>query len=277
MKFVLTFSKSKQSLFLVAILGLLGTLVQHSQAVTLAVSGVYDENAVATNSIDSQALGNAMSSTIFAGEVSAAYAAGNGGVINFDIATDDKNNPASEAMIVNYGAGKSFNITSSSSYDIHVFGTLAAISGNSNGSRGMASASVNITDWTLNFGGVTGGSPGEAITTVGFTLLSRTGFSQGVIVNWFIDGSLTPYSAQTDHIADGGGVDDTFFSFVAPDDSYISGLQIILGGADGINDRRLGIDDIGFTTSIVPELSRALLLLLGGIPLCMLRRKNPRP
>jgi hypothetical protein len=260
---------------LVALLLALVNVPQSAEGVTLAVSQVLDENVNQGNVIDSQAPGNAISSTLFAAAVSSAFTAGTGGVINFDTAGDTANVPYSDPLSISYGSGKSFNITSSSSYNVHQFFSLTSISGNgtTGGNKGIASAVTNITDWTLSFDAITGGSPLEAITTAGFALLSRNGFSQDVIVNWFVDGGVAPYLAQEDNIGSGGGADDTFFSFTAPTGGSITGVQVIFGGATGSNDRRLGIDDFAFTTSNVPEPSRVILLgmaLVGGV----LRRRR---
>jgi len=289
MKSTLTFIKTKsdRSLFLGAVLLGLATLPYSAEAVTLAVSGVYNENVFATNTIDSQAPGNAMSSGSFSTAVASAFTSNTGGVITFDRPnggnSDDDGNPASETMIISYGSGKSFNVTSSAAYDLHNFSSLTAISGFDNSPdpnngnspdlthKGFALSNAAQYNWTLNFGAITGGSLGEAITTAGFTLLSRNGISQNVTIDWFINGSLTPSATQTDSIAINAAADDTFFSYAAPTGSYISGVRVTLGGTSG--DLRLGMDDLGFITSIVPEPSRALLVCM-ALGACLLRRRR---
>jgi hypothetical protein len=279
--------KPDRSLLSGAILLAFASLACNAEAVTLAVSGGYDENAFATNSVDSQAPGNAMSSASFGTAVSSAFTAGRGGVINFDRPnggnSDDDNNPASETMIISYGSGKSFNITSNAAYDIHNFSSLTAISGFDNSldvpggntpdltHKGIALTSTSVYSWTLDFGAITGGIPGEAITTAGFTLLSRNLIQQDVTIDWLLNGSPISAAAQTDNIAIGKAVDDTFFSYTAPANSYISGVRVTFGGSTG--DLRLGIDDLGFITSAVPEPSRVLLLSL-ALTGCVLRRRR---
>ncbi|MEZ0387953.1 MAG: PEP-CTERM sorting domain-containing protein [Verrucomicrobium sp.] len=270
-----------------ALLLALASFAGNAEAVTLAVSGGYDENAFATNSVDSQAPGNALSSASFGTAVSSAFTSGMGGVINFDRPNgnnnDDDNNPATETMIISYGSGKSFNIKSSAAYDIHNFSSLKAISGYDNSldvpggntpdltHKGIALTSASVYTWTLDFGAITGGIPGEAITTAGFTLLSRDLIQQDVTIDWFLNGSSISSAAQTDNIKIGQIVDDTFFSYSAPTNSYISGVKITFGGTTG--DLRLGIDDLGFITSAVPEPSRVLLLSL-ALTGCVLRRRR---
>lgn len=285
-------AKPDSSVCFGAILFILANLTHDAQAVTLTVSQVYDENVYATNSIDSQAPNNAMSSGDFAPLVSTAYTAGTGGVINFDRPNggnnDDDNNPSSEAMVISYGTGKSFNITSSANYDIHNFSSLTAISGYDNSidtapnpdtadltHKGIALTANNVYNWTLSFGAITGGSSGEAITTVGFTLLSRDSIQQNVTIDWFLNGALISSATQNDHITTGKTVDDTFFSYVAPTGSYISAFKITFGAPNPTptGDLRLGIDDLGFITSIVPEPSRALLMSM-ALTGCLLRRRR---
>lgn len=255
------------------------SLSYNARAVTLAVSGVYDENVNQTNSVDAQAPGNVMSSSAFSTAVGSAFTSGRGGVIHFDTAGNTNAVIYNESLDVNFGSGKHLFITSSQPYNFRHFGSIFSLSGNgaADGSKGLAPAdtvSTSATEMTFNFTNITGGLPGERITTAGFTLLSRNGFSQDVSVDWFVSGFANPYITQLDNIDAGAGVDDTFFSFTAPVNSYIFGFRIVYGGATGSNDRRLGIDDLGFITSIVPEPARALffcMALVGGV---MIRRRS---
>ncbi|TLD70692.1 hypothetical protein FEM03_10285 [Phragmitibacter flavus] len=268
-------------------------------AVTLSVSGIYDENTRAANTIDAEAPGNSVTLAAHTAVVNAAFNLGTGGVINFDQpngvnadakGNSDTNNAGSKTLInVNYGSGKSFAINTSLEFDMHVFTSLAAISGNpgsGGNSKGIAMAGGLGHDlkpgWSLAFGPISGGDPGEAITTMSFALLSRdfTGARDPmqVTVEWFLNGSATPSFTQTDMIDDtrytaGGATgDDTFFSYTAPIGTYISGFSTIYGGTVN-TDRRLGIDDIGFTTSIVPEPSRALFMGMAFVGCLMSRRR----
>lgn len=272
-----------------------------SAAVTLSASGTYDENTRALNTIDGEAPGNSIALGTFKTAVGTAFAAGAGGVINFDMpngsnadakGNSDTNNAGSKTLMnVGYGGTKSFAINTSLAYDMHVFTSLAAVSGNSgtNGtSKGIAIASgmpdnsAVASSWTLNFGGITGGSAGEAITSMGFVLLSRdfagTNSDLPVTVDWYLNGGSTSSYSVTDQIKDEKWVDgvstgdDTFFSYSAPVGSYISGFKVTYGGTID-TDRRLGIDDIGFTTSVVPEPSRMLLLAV-AMTGAMFRRRR---
>ncbi|WP_198141285.1 PEP-CTERM sorting domain-containing protein [Verrucomicrobium spinosum] len=272
-----------------------------SAAVTLSVSSTYDENTRAANTIDGEAPGNSIALGTFKTAVGAAHAAGTGGVINFDMpngsnadakGNSDTNNSGSKTLIsVGYGGTKSFAINTSLAYDMHVFTSLAAVSGNSGASgtskgiaiaSGMPDNSAVASSWTLNFGEITGGLPGEAITSMGFVLLSRdfagTTGDLPVTVEWFLNGGTTASYSVTDQVKDEKWVDgvttgdDTFFSYSAPVGSYISGFKMTYGGTID-TDRRLGIDDIGFTTSVVPEPSRALLVAVAMTGLMLRRRR----
>jgi len=255
----------------------LASMAGSAQAVTLTVTGVYDENVNQTNFVDNQAPGNAMSSSAFATAVGAAFTAGRGGVITFDTSGNTNATVYSETMDVNFGTGKHLIVSSNQPYNFRQFMSIFSISGNgtADGSKGLAAADTvsNATEMALSFAQITGGLPGEVVTTAGFTLLSRNDFSQGVSIEWFINGLPAAYSTQTDTIGMGAGVDDTFFSFTAPASSYITGVRIVYGGAAPGLDRRLGIDDLGFITATVPEPGRAVFLcmaLVGG----MMRRRR---
>lgn len=267
-------------LFMGAVFGLFSVLPHTARAATVAVSSVYDENVNATNTVDAQAPGNSLSLAQFKTDVSVAFSVGAGGVIGFDTAgnTNAVIYQSTEGVVANYGSGRQLTIESSVPYNFRHFSSIFAISGNGDptaGSKGLAPADTvtNTGGMRLNFASLTGGAPGEAVTTAGFTLLSRNGFGQSVTVNWFIDGQLTPYHVQTDDIAINAGADDTFFSFVAPANRYVTGFEILYGGTSG--DRRYGIDDLGFITTSVPEPSRVLLLGLGISCLGLRRRRRP--
>jgi len=282
MKSTLPFSSSSNSLLRPVLFGaLLCTclgLADDAKAVSLAVSQVYDENTFSTNTVDSQAPGNSLTLAAFSTAVSTAFTNGSGGIINFDIPGNTQDVIQSTALEISYGLGKQFNITSNATYNIHQFSSLTAISGSAahNNGKGIAASSTftNIQDWSFDIGDISGGLPNEAITTLGFTLLSRNGFSQNVNVRWFIDGSASSVLTQTDGIASGGGADDTFFSYTAPTNSYISGFSVSFLGATGSVDRRYGIDDIGFiTSSIVPEPSRSVFFCV-ALTGCFIRRRR---
>lgn len=253
-----------------------------SQAATsLSVVATYDVSGAST--VHTNSSGNALSSTAlndvagFKSAVATAHGTNTGGVIDFG------STAATNAgdLNITYGGGKKFTVTSQvggasgvgQSIDVRSnLGTLSPISG----TTALLITSGNAprpTSWSLSFGAITLGSPGEAITTAAFTLLSRDGFASDVTVNWFINGSSTPILNDSENIAIGAGVDNTFFSYTAPAGSAVTGFQVVFGSDSTDNDRRLGIDDIGFITGIVPEPGAAMLAGLASLAGLVRRRR----
>jgi len=254
------------------------------RAATLTLSQGYDENTNQPNAVDTQAAGNSLTLTSFSTLVSSAFTAGTGGVINFDTPNGGTGNVNSQSSnTVNFGP-KSFSFTSastggttpSSNVNVASFGSLTPISGSSADSKGLITTNGTAESWTLNFNSLTGGAVNEAITTMGFTLLSRSGAGQTVQVDWLLNGSSTAAKTQTEAISSTQAGDDTFFSYVAPTGSTITGLRFTFDTLNALTnpDVRLAIDDLAFITSIVPEPSRMAFLGLGIFALFG-RRQRP--
>lgn len=242
-------------------------------AISVGVVGVYDE-ATTTNSVDRNASGNSLASgnpndiAGFTDLVATAFANNTGGVIHFDGGTGNNQNQ----LDVTYGGGKTFAITtngnnSNNNFNIGPFSSMSEISG----ANGLLPSSTATNIFRFTFGTI---STGETISSAGFTLLSRDSFAQGVLVEWFLNGSTTVVAAsQPIAMAGAQGTDDTFFSYTAPEGSRISSFRISYdtGGAYG-SDERLAIDDLSFIT--IPEPSSILLLGVASASLLGRRKRN---
>jgi hypothetical protein len=240
-----------------------------SQAAVANLTTVATYDAAGGSTVHTNSSGNLLSSVAlndvagFTTAVAAAHTAGNGGVIDFAASSTNTN----AELKVTYATVKKFDISSTIggatgvSQSIDIRNNPDSLSPTSGTALLMPTSgnSPRPTSWTLSFGQITGGLIGEVITTAGFTLVSRDGFSSDVIVNWFIDGSSTPQFIDPENIASGKGVDNTFFSYTAPTGSAITGFQIVFDPSASTADRRLGIDDIGFITGVIPEPGAALL------------------
>ncbi|HVJ47218.1 MAG TPA: PEP-CTERM sorting domain-containing protein [Luteolibacter sp.] len=251
-------------------------------AISLGVVQTYD--AAGGDGVDTNASGNAIGSALpndvvgFTTAVASAYTSNTGGVIDFG--TTGSGNVGQ--MNITYGGTKTFAITSTIDYasgaspvsqtiDIRDnLSTMAPISGVTALLPNQANSAIG---WTLNFGSISNGAVGEAITTAGFTLLSRTGFGQSLTVDWFINGNSTPVGSDTEAMASSSATDNTFFSYTAPAGSAITGFKInFTSGGNGV-DKRLGIDDIGFITGVIPEPGSALLFGLASVTAMVRRRR----
>lgn len=221
--------------------------------------------------VESDATGAPNDRATFGPAVSAAFTAGRGGVINFEVAE----NTAGTSLEASYASGaKTLNITASEAFSIQTFSGSTPVSG----TFGLLLPSANDSNdnATLTFTGITGGEPGEAVTSVGFALLSRntgTGtsdYTQTVtVIATFSDGST---ATASDTINGANGTDDTFFGFTAP-----AGLSIASIGFDpalDARDSRTVIDDLGFVTSVVPEPASASLVVLAAGGLLARRRRR---
>jgi len=267
----------------------LGISTSHG-ATAFGVVATYDATGGAANAVDTNASGAALSSMLindvagFTTAVAAAYAGNTGGVIDMGNGASASATVAIDAdqLNITYATSKTFTITTavtlfsgatgSTTTDLrHNLGTLTPTSGFS---ALLPNRSTAVTSWAFNFGNINGGAIGEAITTIGFTLLSRDNVGENVTVSWFIDGSNSAIFSDTEAMAAGKTLDDTFFSYTAPTGSKITGFSIDFAGTtSATTDGRLGIDDIGFITSVIPEPSAIALLSAAGVIGSLRRRR----
>ncbi len=250
-----------------------------SAAVFFTPRSDYDEQMTEANAVDTNASGASLSSLAlndYAGfklAIAEAFAAGNGGVVTFDRPNDSTADVVDQTFVARLDAGRSLDVTSttdtgSQTMDFRGFTTLIPISGASAGptafSRGALPTDATVTAWRLTLAPIAGGAPGEMVSTVGFTVLSRDAKAQTLRIEVFAADLVTPFAVDDEVFSAGKGVDDTFFSFTAPVGEGISSIRFLFDRTNVITmDDRLAIDDFG--VMFVPE-PTAPALLLGILP-----------
>jgi hypothetical protein len=253
-------------------------------------TGVYDEQTNATNSVD-QSVG-AKTVSEFAADVAAAFSNDSGGVIDFATGTDfsdPQENTIGRSFDAGFGASQSKTLTFTADHDLSVFqnntaGQVEVVSALPNKDNNLLASNPAQSDvLTLNVGSILGGTPGEVVTEIGLTILSRDQFAANgdAIVTAFYNGALSETLSAAVGNTPGGG--DTFFYFGAPPGSWITALTFdgSQSGGPDVPKRRLPIDDLAFITEVIteviPEPSALLVwsLLAGlGIGVGWWRRKK---
>ncbi|HSI36472.1 MAG: PEP-CTERM sorting domain-containing protein [Phycisphaerae bacterium] len=236
-------------------------------AIVQATVGTYGVAGVELNSS-----GNAKASTAdtdvtgFATLVATDFAAGRGGVIQFEVGA----NATDTVINATYASGaKTLPITFSESFNDQTFTSATPISGSRAALTPLTDDASD--DSSLTFGSIGGG---EAVRKVGFTLLSRTAGTNGYPISVTVTANLSGGGTQTISnvtIPGGNGTGDTFFAFIAPEGQAITGLAFDVLNETVAGDRRLVIDDLAFST--VPEPS-VLGLVSAGLLLGARRRRR---
>ena len=258
----------------VVAIALAGSVTPAAAAFTAA--GVYDEQTYQTNAVDFVAGAAAGSEAIvidtvaeyeaYKAAVASAFAAGTGGVLNFD---ENRWGEVSNGLAIDVlfsGGSKSLAITpSSTSGTVSLDGNLTnrkAISGGSGAANlpvGLPGGVITAgtTNMTFTVGALTGGDAGEIVGSFGATLLSRTSRDLGTVqaVATLDDSSTATASYAVGAMAAGTG--DTFFGFVAPAGRSIASVAFTWSGDV------TSFDDVAFTT--VPEPATMALLAVGGL------------
>lgn len=225
-----------------------------------------------SNTIDRYATGNAGTYGTFASNVASAFTAGRGGVINFDTGLTG----SQSGITTTYAGGsKTLNIGTNVDVNAQTSANITGISGtnlntNSSPTGGFLFQSTSTAgqQTILTFDSITNGSPGEYVSEIGFTILSRIngGGSPTITATvLFSDNTTASASASFTQTATG---EDTFFSFAATGGRSITSLTIDYGGT---GDLRRGIDDLAFIT--VPEPTSALMAGMFGVLGLMRRRR----
>ena len=261
--------------------GLLSTAPAFA-AFNLTTTGVYDENAVATNAIEAVAgIGLATGGTAAAELHSyktlfnTSYTNITGGVISFDNKQMTGTSETDAQLSVPYGVGSvsTLTITNFTSEANFGLGTTGAYQYQSNSALGTPTSGGPFSSYlrVVGSGDPTRGAQGYNFSTplaaVAFTALSRDNSRTLTATVFFTDGT----TAQLSDTVGAGitGVDDTFFGFTAPSDKAIQALYI----RDATIGNFFAIDDLAFVISPIPEPSAAGLAAL-ATGACLLRRRR---
>jgi hypothetical protein len=202
----------------------------------------YDENVVATNTIEFTAPGSSMSPAQFAATVALAYDRDQGGVLD---GTAVSGLTGTAEFGVNQNRTIQFNVPTN-------WGVSSPSEGNPI-SKLNAWTTVNVTvprRITFEFPNpVVGGPPGEHLAQMGITVLSSNVAAYGNVRGQadFSGGGAQILNAN---VPLGFGTHDTFFGFKAPAAQWITRLE--LEAAAGT---RMWLDDLGFVTTAfeIPE------------------------
>lgn len=233
------------------------------------VTGIYDENVVATNSVDFVASGSSLTDAQFAANVFAAYGLDFGGVIDASVLAGAYEYGISGTKTLQFGAVDGTN------WGIGTPGTDRTISG----TGAFASTDNGGYDFTsLAFLGILNGLPDEYVVEFGVTALSLTDRDYGdvTVVARLASGATL---AATRSISEANGQGDTFYGFTAPAGDYFAGFSLAYDGAV-VPDFRLWFDDIGFRTAVVtavpavPEPSTLVLMATGAVGVALSRRRR---
>jgi len=203
---------------------------------------------------------NVLDLATFQGLVSTAFTNGNGGVIDFEGASDSIT--SGDTFTTNTFGGRTLSFTNTT-------GNLSIVGG-SGGRLPISGSSVIGGQIDLNFNSfsLTGGDPADRLTHFGMTVLQRNQPVSFTVTATFSDLSTLTFNSESLRDSDlvPANAEDTFFGFVAPDNESITNVFI-----DSNN--FTSYDDIGFIVTPVPEPSSTALLGLGGLALIMRRRR----
>ncbi|MEL6107791.1 MAG: hypothetical protein AAFU85_17335 [Planctomycetota bacterium] len=238
------------------------TLVwSRSGAADFVVVGVYDENDVQTNSVNTSA--TSLTVGQMTGDVAGAFASGTGGVIDFDSGTLER-----EGQILARFGGGARAVTFENSFDDWGIGSLGAgpLAGPISGARVLFDGAGSGTPFmnSIEIGQVTdsNGNPlNEGVSAFGMTIIDLFANSNDIEFTITFSDNSTELLNHT--IPSGSNVNDTFFGFEAASGTHITRI-------DYTATRNLASDDWAFLTSSVtaipePGFGIACLLLTAGI------------
>jgi len=208
----------------------------------LTTVGVYDENVIATNSVDYTATGSSMSVEQFKADLATAFARNNGGVIDGSVSSGSYYfgvDRSKSLRLVTVGGG---------TWSIGEPGGNRPISGTGAFSTFGHDRAESYRSVTFSFSMIANGEPDEQVVQFGVTALSLTGRDYGTVTT-------------TGHLASGGSLSasrvinepneqgDTFFGLAAPAGEHFTGFTLGYSGPVTTPDFRLWFDDIGFITA----------------------------
>lgn len=207
-------------------------------------AGVYDENVIATNTVDFVATGSSIDNTEFGEKIAIAHTRNYGGVIDARSlaflgyeygANENKTVLVTRAEGTNYGIGGGTSVPRS---PISETGAFVSTRNTTSTDR------FNYTSLDLD---VDSYQADEKVVQLGVTVLSYSGRDYGNVTVTARLASGETVSA-TRAISEDNGAGDTFYGLSAPVGDYITGFSIAY---DGAIDAQLWFDDIGFRTAIV--------------------------
>jgi hypothetical protein len=237
-----------------------------SAAIITNTSGVYDEQITQANAVDATATTPTSGSptlvplSTFTTDVATAFAAGTGGVINFD----DVTTAVSSDTTISAKYGPGFNSTlnvSGASYQVDMSQAVAI------GATPISGAIY------LRNGSSTGNQSyafDQLIKEVGVTVLARS-VSRSITATVTYDdatsAAIGPFTVAANTGSGATSAPDTFFGFAAPSGKSITKLTLAAGA-----NNFFVVDDLGFIT--VPE--PASMGMLGVAAMAMLVRRGRR-
>ncbi len=246
-----------------------GSPVSAGTISVVGTTGIYDENAVATNTVDVE-LGT-KSLAQFKTDVLAAYNVNAGGVIDWETGVTSTasvvgaSNNSLQNINVAYGASATESLSigfgrQMELYTNNVAGQVSVVSAETDRANSiLVGNSGDARAFTMTFAGAD-------LTEVGATLLSRTTFTSGgddVTVTANLSGGSSLSLNTT--IGKTAGADDTFFYFAASEGETIDSLTFTNNTTSHSLDlqARLVLDDFGFVATAVPEPSSLVLGIAG--------------
>jgi len=186
----------------------------------------------------------------FATHVATAYSSGYGGVVNFDVAGDALT--SAPAIVANYASSAktlSIGIMTNSALAISPLAPPSGTTGVTNClSAPNGTSDPNLGDITFTMGAITGGVPGEKVTSFSFTYLTETVLNGlTVTVTATFSDNSTSTVTRTVNRNTSSPVYDTFYGFVAPAGQSITSISLT---SNTTRANTTNIDDVGFITSV---------------------------
>ncbi len=231
-----------------------------------------DQEAAFVSATGTGSAANLLSLSDFRMALTPAFAAGLGGVVDFESGNlenqaGDSDNDGGQFIRTTLGS-RGYVFSSNNGGDD--FDYPGATSGNRTATSGtvtLGKDSGNV-DFNFNIGPITGGMPNEAITSFGITVIDRSGSGTATYTgtaNFSGGGSVTSQFLLSN---DGNSDEDTFFGYIAPTGQSITSVYI-----DGSNSGLFTtVDDLGYIATAIPEPSTTALFAI-LIPLLARRRR----